>query len=52
MPRWPDRFFGDAFSHLNPRGATLFSAGLGAWLSEPHNTAAGAAVSVLPVGGA
>jgi hypothetical protein len=52
MPHWPDRFFGDAYSHLNPRGAALMSAGLGAWLSEPHNTAADAAVSVLPVGGA
>ena len=26
MPHWPDRFFGDAFSHLNPEGAALFSA--------------------------
>jgi hypothetical protein len=52
MPHWPDRFFGDAFSHLNPRGAALFSAGLAAWLSEPHSSAARAALSVLPVGGA
>jgi hypothetical protein len=52
MPHWPDRYFGDVYSHLNPRGAALFSAGLGAWLSEPHSPAARAAVSVLPVGGA
>jgi hypothetical protein len=22
---WPDRYFGDALGHLNPRGAALFS---------------------------
>lgn len=29
LPHWPDRLFGDGFSHLNPEGAVLFSAGLG-----------------------
>lgn len=32
MPDWPDRFFGDAFAHLNPDGATVYSAGFGACL--------------------
>ena len=32
MPDWPDRFFGDAFAHLNPPGAALYSAGFGACL--------------------
>jgi hypothetical protein len=31
-PAWDDRYFGDGFSHLNPRGAALFSAWLGACL--------------------
>ncbi len=26
MPAWPDRYFGDGFSHLNPGGAALLSA--------------------------
>ena len=26
MPHWPDRYFGDGFSHLNPAGAARFSA--------------------------
>ncbi len=25
MPAWPDRYFGDEFSHLNPAGAALLS---------------------------
>jgi len=25
MPAWPDRYFGDGFSHLNPEGAALLS---------------------------
>lgn len=29
MPDWPDRYFGDAFSHLNPRGATRLSTAFG-----------------------
>jgi len=33
MPSWPDRLFGDGFSHLNPEGAELFSAILGRCLS-------------------
>ncbi len=32
MPDWPDRFFGDAFAHLNPPGAVLYSAGFGVCL--------------------
>jgi hypothetical protein len=30
---WPDRFFGDGFGHLNPRGAALFSDWFGACLA-------------------
>jgi hypothetical protein len=26
MPAWPDRLFGDAFAHLNPDGAPVFTA--------------------------
>lgn len=33
---WPDALFGDAFSHLNPRGARLFSRKLGACLAGRH----------------
>ncbi len=29
MPSWPDRYFGDAFSHMNPRGAARLSARFG-----------------------
>ena len=29
MPHWPNAFFGDGFSHLNPAGAALFNSGLG-----------------------
>jgi len=29
MLAWPDRYFGDGFSHLNPRGAALLSARFG-----------------------
>lgn len=29
MPGWPDRYFGDGFSHLNPPGAALLSARFG-----------------------
>jgi hypothetical protein len=25
MPAWPNRYFGDGFSHLNPAGAALLS---------------------------
>ena len=31
-PIWPNRLFGDGFSHLNPTGAALFSAWLGSCL--------------------
>jgi hypothetical protein len=33
MPHWPDRYFGDAFSHLNPEGAARFSRAFSAWLA-------------------
>lgn len=33
MPHWPDRWFGDAFSHLNPEGARRFSTDFALWLS-------------------
>ncbi len=32
---WPDRWFGDGFSHLNPAGAERFSALLSSCLIEP-----------------
>jgi hypothetical protein len=39
MPHWPDRLFGDQFSHLNPEGAELFSAQLAQRLQDaPPNT--------------
>ncbi len=34
MPDWPDRYFGDGFSHLNPHGAALLSAWFGSCLLE------------------
>ncbi len=34
MPAWPDRYFGDEFSHLNPQGAALLSARFGACLRD------------------
>ena len=41
MPHWPDRYFGDGFSHLNPDGAARWSAEFAAWLSAPDRTASG-----------
>ena len=38
MPHWPDRFFGDAFAHLNPTGAALFSDGFRALAGRRHST--------------
>ena len=44
MPHWADRFFGDGFSHLNPRGARRYSARFAGWLGReiaaqrPRNT--------------
>jgi hypothetical protein len=62
MPHWPDRFFGDMFSHLNPEGAERFSDLLAqrlqeappstqneaqkGWLSE---TGADASAKVVPI---
>ena len=37
---WPDRFFGDPFSHLNPAGARLLSARLAACLDGPPEACA------------
>lgn len=34
MPAWPDRYFGDEFSHLNPPGAALLSARFGRCLRQ------------------
>ncbi|HTW68948.1 MAG TPA: hypothetical protein VME47_03595, partial [Acetobacteraceae bacterium] len=34
MPAWPDRYFGDEFSHLNPEGAVLFSTGFARCLRD------------------
>jgi hypothetical protein len=34
IPYWPDRYFGDMFSHLNPEGAERFSADLAQRLQE------------------
>ncbi|MGE4045884.1 MAG: hypothetical protein AB7F35_13595 [Acetobacteraceae bacterium] len=34
LPAWPNRWFGDGFSHLNPDGSRRFSAWLGACLSQ------------------
>jgi hypothetical protein len=34
MTYWPDRYFGDMFSHLNPQGAERFSAGLAQRLQD------------------
>jgi hypothetical protein len=34
MPSWPDRLFGDEYSHLNPAGARLFSRRFAACLAE------------------
>jgi hypothetical protein len=36
MPHWPDVFFGDGFSHLNPKGAIRFSTGLERCLEPPE----------------
>ena len=62
MPHWPDRYFGDQFSHLNPAGAERFSDLLAqrlqeapprtqneaqkGWLSE---TGAAASAKVVPI---
>jgi len=39
MPHWPNRYFGDGFSHLNPDGAARFSRGLGLCLGTEGLTA-------------
>jgi len=39
MPHWPDRWFGDGYSHLNPDGARKFSAALATWLSTTAGSA-------------
>jgi hypothetical protein len=40
MPVWPDRFFGDGFSHLNRDGAAAFTAAFGRCLTERLDNAA------------
>lgn len=42
MPAWPDRYFGDEFSHLNPQGVALLSTRLGPCLAGllSHSAAA------------
>jgi hypothetical protein len=40
MPFWPDMYFGDGYSHLNPNGAATFSDILGACLDEKMLTEA------------
>ncbi len=51
MPDWPDRFFGDAFAHLNPGGAALFSAGFDVCLrARLAGKAAGCDISWSPIG--
>jgi hypothetical protein len=42
MPAWPNRYFGDGFSHLNPEGATLLSVWFGACLEARMDQGAGA----------
>ena len=39
MPHWPDRFFGDGFSHLNPAGAARYSAVFARWLGQREDAA-------------
>ncbi len=41
LPHWPDRFFGDGYSHLNARGAAIATARLARCLqaSTPDSTA-------------
>lgn len=43
MPAWPDRYFGDGFSHLNPHGATVLSTWFGVCLLARINGTAGQA---------
>jgi hypothetical protein len=43
LPHWPDRYFGDAFSHLNHEGAIRFSRELAARLSTSPDAAPGMA---------
>ena len=54
MPHWPDRYFGDAFSHLNPEGASHFSQAFAAWLGgeTPIVTAGQQAGRSVPLRGA
>ncbi|HEX5327640.1 MAG TPA: hypothetical protein VFW75_13290 [Acetobacteraceae bacterium] len=39
MPHWPDRLFGDAFSHLNPEGAARLSERFRVWLGGTETQA-------------
>lgn len=50
MPAWPDRMFGDEFSHLNQRGAEAFTALLGRCLSSRMADAATSCRFEWPIG--
>ncbi|MBN8906990.1 MAG: hypothetical protein J0H99_10280, partial [Rhodospirillales bacterium] len=52
MPAWPDRWFGDAFSHLNPAGAARLTAALAACLAPAEGGAAAAADEAIAPRGA
>jgi len=47
FPHWPNRMFGDEFSHLNPAGAALFSAIFADWLDRNEMIAASPVVARL-----
>jgi len=46
MLPWPDRWFGDAFSHLNPEGAARYSRWFARCLAERRANADGAACAM------
>lgn len=48
MPDWPDRYFGDGFSHLNPHGARLLSQLFGRCLQGRMDGASDPAACDLP----
>ncbi len=48
MPDWNDSWFGDEFAHLNPAGATLFSARFGACLRRRIGEVPGEARGAAP----
>lgn len=40
LPHWPDRYFGDVFSHLNPEGSARFTRAFADWLSGTRDETA------------